>query len=70
MNLKKWDATIKQIADEINSEGNDSGQQKVLFEWRAKLAKEPLSLPLFQIDAIVRAVRKMLIPASNYKRVA
>jgi hypothetical protein len=60
MNLKKWDETINQIAVESNIEANDAGQQKVLFAWRAKLAKEPISLPLFQIDEIVREVRKRL----------
>jgi hypothetical protein len=62
MNLTKWDETINQIAAESNSELNDSGQQKVLFAWRAKLAKDPISLPPSQIDAIVREVRKKLSP--------
>jgi hypothetical protein len=62
MNLKKWDETIHQIAVESNSELKESGQQKVLFAWRNKLAKEPTSLPPFQIDAIVREVRKKLSP--------
>jgi hypothetical protein len=62
MNLKSWNETINQIAVESNSKLNDSGQQKVLFAWRDKLAKEPTSLPPFQIDAIVREVRKKLSP--------
>jgi hypothetical protein len=62
MNLKKWDETINLIAVESNSKANDAGQQKVLFAWRAKLANEPASLPPFQIDAIVREVRKKLSP--------
>jgi hypothetical protein len=62
MDLKIWGETIHQIAVESNSELKESGQQKVLFAWRTKLAKEPTSLPPFQIDAIVREVRRKLSP--------
>jgi hypothetical protein len=65
MNLKEWDETIHQIAVESNFEANDAGQQKVLFAWRAKLAKEPSSLLPFQIDEIVREVRKRLTVVSR-----
>jgi hypothetical protein len=65
MNLKSWDETINQIAAESNSELKESGQQKVLFAWRDKLAKEPTSLPPFHIDAIVREVRKRLSPTCH-----
>jgi len=61
MNMKQWDETINQIATESNSEANDSGQQRVLFAWRSKLAKEPISLRPFQIDEIVRAARTKLV---------
>jgi hypothetical protein len=65
MNLKSWDVTISQIADESNQELRESGKHKVLTTWRAKLEKEPTSLSPFQIDEIVRAVRKRLITASR-----
>jgi hypothetical protein len=64
MNLQTWETTIKQIADESNQQPKEAGKQKVLTAWRAKLEKEPTSLPPFQIDDIVREVRKRLI-ASN-----
>ena len=58
MNLKTWDATIQQIADESNHEPKEAGKHKVLTAWRSKLEKEPTSLPPFQIDDIMREARK------------
>jgi len=60
MNLRNWEDTIKQIADESNHEPKESGKHKVLTAWRAKLEKEPTNLAPFQIDDIVREVRKRL----------
>jgi hypothetical protein len=60
MNLRNWEETIKQIADESNHEPKESGKHKVLTAWRAKLEKEPTNLAPFQIDDIVREVRKRL----------
>jgi hypothetical protein len=60
MNLHKWDVTINEIVDESNQLPQEAGKQKVLFAWRAKLATAPTSLPPFQIDAIVREVRKRI----------
>ena len=65
MNLKDWEATISQIADEASQEPQESGQQKILIAWRAKLEKEPTSLQPFQIDQIVWAVRKRLANVSR-----
>jgi hypothetical protein len=62
MNLKDHEATIQQIATESNHEQKEAGQQRILTAWRAKLQKEPTSLPLFKIDEIVREVRNRLIP--------
>ena len=64
MNLQTWEATIQQIAAESNHEPKESGKHKVLTAWRAKLEKEPTSLPPFRIDEIVREVRKRLTKAS------
>jgi len=64
MNLKAWEATIQQIADESNHEPNESSKHRILTAWRAKLEKEPTSLLPFQIDEIVREVRKRLSAAS------
>jgi hypothetical protein len=65
MNLKDWEATIQQIADESNHEPKESGKRRIVTEWRAKLEKEPTSLLPFQIDEIVREVRKKLTVASR-----
>ena len=65
MNLKAWEATIQQIADESNHELKESDKHRILTAWRAKLEKEPTSLLPFQIDEIVREVRKMLTVASR-----
>jgi hypothetical protein len=65
MNLKDWEATIKQIVDEFNQEPTKSCKVKVLFAWRVKLEKEPTSLQPFQIDEIVREVRKRISAVSR-----
>ncbi len=61
MNLKPWESTIQQIVDAFSLAPKDSDQQKILIAWRAKLEKEPTSLPPFQIDEIVREVRKRIL---------
>jgi hypothetical protein len=65
MNLKDWEATIQQIADEFSLAPKEAAQQRILTTWRAKLAEEPTSLPSFRIDQIVREVRKRLTVASR-----
>ncbi len=63
MRLKEWEVTIQKIIDECNHE--QKGADKVLLEWRAKLEKEPNLLRPFQIDEIVREVRRRLSNASR-----
>jgi hypothetical protein len=65
MNLKAWEATIQQIADELSLAPKEASQQKILTGWRAKLEKEPSSLLPFQIDQIVREVRTKLTVVSR-----
>jgi hypothetical protein len=65
MNLKAWEATIQHIAGEFSFARGQFGKQKVLRAWRAKLGNEPTSLPSFQIDGIVREVRKRLTVAGR-----
>ena len=63
MRLEEWEVTIQKIVDECNQQ-----QQRpdgVLMEWRAKLEKEPTLLRPFQIDKIVREVRRRLSNASR-----
>ena len=63
MQLQEWEATIQEIVVECNHE--QKGADKILMAWRAKLEKEPALLQPFQIDDIVREVRKRL---SNFTR--
>jgi hypothetical protein len=59
MNLKAWEATIQQMSDEIRLA--PTGQHRILTVWRTKLEKEPTSLPPYQIDEIVREVRRRIL---------
>ena len=63
MRLEEWEVTIQQMIDECKHE--KKGTDKVLMEWRVKLEKEPTLLKPFQIDEIVRAVRRKLSNASR-----
>ena len=60
MNLQKWEPTISQIVHESNHEPEEASKHKVLVRWRAKLEEEPTCLQPFQIDNIVREVRRRL----------
>ena len=62
MRLEEWEVTIQNIIDECNQKQKRA--DKVLLEWRAKLEKEPTLLQPFQIDEIVREVRRRLNDAS------
>jgi hypothetical protein len=65
MNLTAWEPTIQQIADEFSLAPTEAVQHRILTAWRAKLAKEPTSLPPFRIDQIVREVRRKVAVASR-----
>ena len=64
MKLHDWEQTIRQLIEESNQEPKESGKSRVLMKWRAKLAHEPHHLQPFQIDEIVREVRKRLTSIS------
>lgn len=64
MKLHDWEQTIRQIVEESNHEPKESGKSRLLMEWRTKLAREPHLLQPFQIDEIVREVRKRLTSVS------
>ena len=75
MKLHDWELTIQQIIEESNHEPKESGKSRLLMEWRTKLAREPHLLQPFQIDEIVREVRKRLTsvslqPSSGFPRSA
>jgi hypothetical protein len=65
MNLTYFEATIRAMGDEVSLAPMEGGKQRVLQAWRAKLGKEPTSLPSFRIDSIVREVRRRLIVNSR-----
>ena len=58
MRLKEWEVTIQKIVDECNQKPTIA--DSFLMKWRAKLEKEPTLLQPFQIDEIVREVRRRL----------
>jgi hypothetical protein len=63
MRLEEWEVTIQEIVGECNHE--EKGADKILMKWRAKLEQEPSPLKPFQIDEIMRAVRKRLVVDSR-----
>jgi hypothetical protein len=60
MDFKKCEAVIQQMIEESNLETKEPGKNRVLAEWRATLTKTPHLLQPFQIDEIVREVRRRL----------
>ena len=63
MRLEEWEATILKMTEECNHE--QQRPDSILTEWRAKLEKEPTLLKPFQIDEIIREVRRRLSNASE-----
>ena len=58
MRLEDWAVTIQKMTDECNHV--QTTPDRVLKQWRVKLEKEPTLLQPFEIDQIVRAVRRKL----------
>jgi len=58
MRLDEWELTIQNIIGECKQE--QKRPDTVLAKWRATLEKEPSLLQPFQIDQIVREVRRRL----------
>jgi hypothetical protein len=58
MRLEPWEVTIQKIVEECNLK--KKATDRVLVKWRANLEKEPSLLQPFQIDEIVREVRRRL----------
>ena len=63
MRLDEWEVTIQKIIDECKQE--QKRPDTVLAKWRATLANEPSLLQPFQIDQIVREVRRRLSSANQ-----
>ena len=58
MNLMDFEATIREMGDQVYFAPNELAKQRVMKTWRANLEKEPTSLLAFQVDEIIREVRK------------
>ena len=68
MDLKKWEPFIQQVIDQSNLEENEPGKMRVVMEWRRTLAKSPHLLELFQIDSIMREVRRRITTVEHHLR--
>ena len=60
MRLQEWEVTIQEIVDECNHEEKERSDDRILMNWRVKLEAEPTLLQPFQIDEIMREVRRRL----------
>ena len=60
MRLQDWEATIQKIVNECLQVQREGGENHILIKWRAKLKEEPTLLEPFQIDEIIREVRRRL----------
>lgn len=58
MHIMEWEVTIQKIIDDCNRE--QARMDTVLKAWRTKLEREPTLLQPFQIDVVVREVRRRL----------
>jgi len=63
MRLQEWEGTIQKIVDECGHE--QRGADTILMAWRAKLEKESPLLQPYQIDEIMREVRRRLMNPSR-----
>lgn len=66
MDVKKWEPLIQQVIDQSNLETNEPGKMRVMMEWRRTLAKSPHLLEPFQIDAIMREVRRRITTVEHH----
>ena len=65
MNFQKLEVNIQDMTEAFNLEPKESGKNLLLKEWRKSLAMEPHLLQPFQIDEIVREVRKRITPVHH-----
>lgn len=68
MDVKKWEPLIQQVIDQSNLQANEPGKMRVMMEWRRTLAKSPHLLELFQIDSIMREVRRKITTVEHQPR--
>jgi hypothetical protein len=65
MHLEDWEVTIQEIVDECVHEQDEMRDDRILMKRRAKLEREPTLLEPFQIDEIIREVRRRLSKLSR-----
>jgi len=65
MHLEDWEVTIQEIVDECVREQDEMRDDRILMKRRAKLEREPTLLEPFQIDEIIREVRRRLSKLSR-----
>ena len=58
MQFQDSELIVQQILGDFARERNEGRKDKILIEWRVKLEKEPTLLKPFQIDKLVRDVRR------------
>lgn len=60
MQLQAWESTVKQIIDELKKNPREAMQRRTIDRWRRTLEAEPMRLQPFQIDQVMREVRRRL----------
>ena len=60
IDLPGWESIIQKIVEEFQQEQNFARRRKLWADWRRKLETEPPFLKPYEIDAIVRDVRRRL----------
>ena len=60
LHLHQCEQTIQRIVNEIQQQPTLTLKNKVLFDWRKKLAQEPASLPLHDVDWLLREVQRRI----------
>lgn len=65
MNFRNWEEIIQKMSEDFRLQTKESGRNLILTEWRKSLSKEPHLLKPFQIDEIVREVRKRVTSAQQ-----
>ena len=58
MNFKDWEVIIQRLSDTFNLEKTEWDKDRVLVAWRKSLGKESHQLEPYEIDEIVREVRR------------
>ena len=63
--LHQCEQTIQRIVDEYKQQPTSALQTKILLDWRKKLREEPASLPLHDVDWLMREVQRRVNSSSR-----